>query len=90
MLLQHRMWLVSIYLYETFIISTVCYLNKEIRRQQMLEAAEKRRLENESRGIKDLDKVKRQQQRDAERDRIESEMAKHGSGNPNLKVCIFY
>lgn len=52
----------------------------------MLEAAEKRRLENESRGIKDLDKVKRQQQRDAERDRIESEMAKQGSGNANLKV----
>lgn len=52
----------------------------------MLEAAEKRRVENESRGIKDLDKVKRQQQRDAERERIESEMAKAGSGNTNLKV----
>lgn len=56
----------------------------------MLEAAEKRRIENESRGIKDLDKVKRQQQRDAERERIEGEMAKQGSGNPNLKVRPFF
>lgn len=54
----------------------------------MLEAAEKRRQENEQRGIKDPEKVKRQQQRSEELQRREEEAARMG-GQPVLKVNIF-
>lgn len=54
----------------------------------MLEAAEKRRQENEQRGIKDPEKVKRQQQRSEELQRREEEAARMG-GQPVLKVRFF-
>lgn len=62
------------------------FVLKEIRRQLQLEAAEKRRMESESRGIKDVDKVRRQQQKAEELAKREEEAAKYGSGgNPNLR-----
>ncbi|XP_043477772.1 uncharacterized protein LOC122508469 isoform X1 [Leptopilina heterotoma] len=39
----------------------------EVKRRQMIEAAEKRQMEQESRGIKNMDAVKRQQRLDEER-----------------------
>lgn len=54
----------------------------------MLEAAEKRRVESESRGIKDVNKVKRQQQRSDEMEKRELEAAKYGSNQPALRVKI--
>lgn len=53
-----------------------------------VEAAERRRIESENRGIKDPEKVKRMQQRAAKLEADESEAAKYGAmGNPALKVC---
>ncbi|TMW41132.1 hypothetical protein DOY81_013788 [Sarcophaga bullata] len=58
----------------------------ETRRRQQLEAAEKRRQENEARGIKDPERVKRQQQRTEELQRREEEAARMGAaGQPTLK-----
>lgn len=51
-----------------------------------VEAAEKRRLENENRGIKDPEKVRRMQERAAKIEAEELEAAKRGIGNPALKV----
>lgn len=59
-----------------------------IRRQMQVEAAERRRNENDSRGIKDIDKVRRQQQRAAQMEKDELEAAKHGAGEPALRVNI--
>ncbi|XP_062534110.1 uncharacterized protein LOC134203249, partial [Armigeres subalbatus] len=56
-----------------------------IRRQQQLEAAERRRVENESRGIKDVDKVRRMQQKAEETARREDEAARMGGGQPALR-----
>uniref|UniRef100_A0A182JS07 Uncharacterized protein n=1 Tax=Anopheles christyi TaxID=43041 RepID=A0A182JS07_9DIPT len=56
----------------------------EVRRQQQREAAERRRIEQESRGIKDMDKVRRQQQRAMEQERREQEANRMG-GQPTLK-----
>uniref|UniRef100_A0A2M4ATH5 Uncharacterized protein n=1 Tax=Anopheles triannulatus TaxID=58253 RepID=A0A2M4ATH5_9DIPT len=56
----------------------------ETRRQQQREAAERRRIEQESRGIKDLDKVRRQQQRAQDLERREQEAARMGN-QPTLK-----
>lgn len=50
------------------------------------EAAERRRQETENRGIKDPEKVRRQQQRAADMERAELEAAKRGDGSPALKV----
>lgn len=62
-------------------------LNRQaIRRQMQVEAAERRRNENESRGIKDVDKVRRQQQRAAQLEKDELEAAKHGTAEPALRV----
>lgn len=58
---------------------------KEERRRQQLEAAERRQQEYESRGVKNLDKVRRQQQRAEEMERREEEAARQG-GNPTLRV----
>lgn len=52
------------------------------------EAAERRRQESENRGIKDPEKVRRQQQRAAQMEKDELEAAKHGAGNPSLKVAL--
>lgn len=56
------------------------------RRQMQVEAAERRRMEMENRGIKDPEKVRRQQQRAAKMESDEIEAAKKGFGNPALKV----
>lgn len=60
--------------------------SKEERRRQQAEAAERRRVENESRGVKNLDKVRRQQQRAADMERREEEMARQGGNSPTLRV----
>lgn len=53
----------------------------------MAEAAEKRLQQQDHRGIKNLDSVKRQQQRKEEMERREEELAKMGnSGGPGLTV----
>ncbi|KAG8231563.1 hypothetical protein J437_LFUL011741 [Ladona fulva] len=57
---------------------------QETRRKQMAEAAEKRLKEQESRGIKDPEKVKRQQQRAEEMERRAEEASKQG-GQGGLK-----
>ncbi|XP_058447037.1 small VCP/p97-interacting protein [Malaya genurostris] len=57
----------------------------EIRRQQQLEAAERRRVQNETRGIKDPEKVRRMQQKAEEMERREQEAARMGGGQPVLK-----
>jgi small VCP/p97-interacting protein len=51
-----------------------------------LDAAEKRRQEQENRGIKDIDKVRRAQQRKDNADKREEEIAKAGGGQGGLKV----
>lgn len=61
-----------------------------MRRQQVLEAAERRRQEQENRGIKDIDKVRRAQQRKDDAERREEEVAKAGGGQGGLKVCVNY
>lgn len=55
------------------------------RRRIQEEAAERRRQETENRGIKDPEKVRRQQEKAAELERRELEAAKQG-GTPTLKV----
>ncbi|XP_059621590.1 small VCP/p97-interacting protein [Phlebotomus argentipes] len=52
----------------------------EARRQLQIEAAERRRQENESRGIKDVEKVRRQQMLQEKRDNQQAAM-----GEPVLK-----
>ncbi|GAB0088000.1 hypothetical protein DMENIID0001_023750 [Sergentomyia squamirostris] len=52
----------------------------EVRRQLQIEAAERRRAENENRGIKDLEKVKRQQMLQEKKDKEMGAM-----GEPVLK-----
>lgn len=56
------------------------------RRRMQEEAAERRRQESENRGIKDPEKVRRQQQRAADMERAEEDAAKQGPGNPSLRV----
>lgn len=51
-----------------------------------VEAAERRRQESENRGIKNPDKVRRMQDRAAQMEKDELEAAKHGAGNPTLRV----
>lgn len=53
-----------------------------------MEAAERRRVENETRGIKDPERVKRQQMRSEEVQRREEEAARMG-GQPTLRVNSF-
>ncbi|KAH8295764.1 hypothetical protein KR018_008250, partial [Drosophila ironensis] len=60
----------------------------EERRQHQLDAAEKRRQENESRGIRNPESVRRQQQRAEEMERREEEAARQGQGQPNLRVRL--
>ncbi|CAN8022267.1 unnamed protein product [Ixodes persulcatus] len=56
-----------------------------LKRQQMAEAAEKRLKEQESRGVKDPEKLRRQQQRQAELDR-ELGAAERSPNDANLRV----
>ncbi|KAL9911386.1 small VCP/p97-interacting protein [Glossina fuscipes] len=58
----------------------------ETRRRQQLEAAERRRFENEHRGVKDLERVKQQQLRsEAKQRRLEEAERAANSGPPTLK-----
>jgi len=50
------------------------------------QAAERRRQENENRGIKDPEKVRRQQQKAADLERLEREAAMQGNSGQNLRV----
>ena len=59
-----------------------------MRRKLQEQAAEKRRLENENRGIKDPDKVRRNQLKAEELERRENEAARMGGGQPTLKVSL--
>jgi small VCP/p97-interacting protein len=52
----------------------------EERRRQLAEAAEKRRAQEEHRGVKDIEKVRRTKQRSEQRDQLEEEMARRGQG----------
>lgn len=58
-------------------------LDVTVKRQQMAEAAERRLKEQEHRGVKDPDKLKRQQQK---RDELEQQLAAGGPGEANLRV----
>lgn len=53
-----------------------------------MEAAERRQRESENRGIKDPEKVRRMQERAAKMEKDEIEAAKHGIGEPTLKVTF--
>lgn len=57
----------------------------ETRRHQQAQAAERRMREQENRGIKDPDKVKRMQQRSDNIQRLEDEAARHSSQGGGLK-----
>lgn len=57
------------------------------RRQMQVEAAERRRQENEARGIKNPEKVSRLQQRAEQIEKVELEAAKRGE--PVLRVRHF-
>jgi hypothetical protein len=62
---------------------------QEERRRQLAEAAEKRLKEQESRGVKNVDAVRRQQERKAEMERREEALAHQGlDDKPVLKVKI--
>lgn len=63
-------------------ITTPQGVDATVKRQQMAEAAERRLKEQEHRGIKDPEKVKRQQQK---RDELE-QIAATGPGEANLRV----
>ncbi|GBP11597.1 hypothetical protein EVAR_77734_1 [Eumeta japonica] len=58
----------------------------ETRRMQQAQAAERRRVESEARGVKDPERVKRMQQRSEEMERHEKELEK--KGGPNLRSVI--
>lgn len=53
-----------------------------------LQAAERRMQENQGRGIKDVEKVTRMEQRSREIERLEEEAAKKGLGKPDLRVVF--
>ncbi|CAG7720842.1 unnamed protein product [Allacma fusca] len=55
-------------------------VDPEERRRQLAEAAEKRRAQEEHRGVKDVDKVRRLKERADQRDQLEEEMARRGQG----------
>ncbi|EJY57595.1 AAEL005601-PB [Aedes aegypti] len=60
-------------------------MKETVRRQQQLEAAERRRVENETRGIKDPERVRRMQQKSEETARREEEAARMGGGQSALR-----
>ncbi|XP_063695831.1 small VCP/p97-interacting protein [Culicoides brevitarsis] len=60
-------------------------IDPETRRQQALEAAERRRQETENRGIKDPEKVKRMEERSRRLEQMEIEAAKKGMGQAELR-----
>jgi small VCP/p97-interacting protein len=62
---------------------------QETRRRQQLDAVEKRLQQQEYRGIKDPDKVRRQQQRKEEMEKREEEAARLNQ-TPGLKVRFFF
>lgn len=75
------------------------YNVKESRRRRQMEAAEKRRRENENRGIKDVERLRRQQQHQLDIERRQEEAMAQNNQSSNLKVyykinnmhqCSFY
>lgn len=62
------------------------FLMKESRRRRQMEAAEKRRQENENRGIKDVERLRRQQQRQLDIERRQEEAMSQNNQSSNLKV----
>ncbi|XP_038221229.1 small VCP/p97-interacting protein [Zerene cesonia] len=58
--------------------SDVLTPDTETRRRQQVEAAERRRAQEASRGVKDPERVKRMQQRAEEMEQREQELAKQG------------
>ena len=62
------------------------FMFQEARRRLQEQAAERRRQENENRGIKDPEKVRRQQQKAADLERLEREAAMQGNSGQNLRV----
>ncbi|CAH2240181.1 small VCP/p97-interacting protein [Pararge aegeria] len=58
--------------------SNVLTPDTETRRRQQVEAAERRRAEEASRGVKDPEKVRRMQQRSEEMEQRERELQKGG------------
>jgi small VCP/p97-interacting protein len=56
---------------------------QETKRRQMAEAAERRRQQEESRGVKNPESVRRMQARALENERLEQQQAR--SGEPTLK-----
>ncbi|XP_049885752.1 uncharacterized protein LOC126380402 [Pectinophora gossypiella] len=58
--------------------SDVMTPDAETRRRQLVEAAEKRRLEEEARGVKDPTKVKRMMARSEEMEKREKQLEKEG------------
>lgn len=62
----------------------VTLILQETRRRQQIEAAERRAAEQASRGVKDPERVKRNQQRAEEMDKQEQELNK--AGGANLRV----
>ncbi|XP_014247101.1 small VCP/p97-interacting protein [Cimex lectularius] len=60
----------------------------ETKRKRMAEAAERRLKENESRGVKNLESVKRMQEKDRERERLEKLQQVRGDNGPALKWTV--
>ncbi|XP_077294247.1 uncharacterized protein LOC143916862 isoform X2 [Arctopsyche grandis] len=58
---------------------------KESRRRRQMEAAEKRRQENENRGIRDVERLRRQQQRQLDIERRQEEAIRDNNQSTNLK-----
>ncbi|XP_047511317.1 small VCP/p97-interacting protein isoform X1 [Pieris napi] len=58
--------------------SDVLTPDTETRRRQQVEAAERRRVQEEARGVKDPSRVKRMQQRTEEMEQREQELQKQG------------
>ena len=72
---------------------------KDSRRRRQVEAAEKRRQDNENRGIRDVERLRRQQQRQLDIERRQEEAMMQNNQSSNLKVyykiinirrCSFY
>ncbi|CAB3224795.1 unnamed protein product [Arctia plantaginis] len=61
--------------------SEVLTPDAETRRRQQSEAAERRVAENATRGIKDVEKVQRMQQRSEEMEKRERELAQQGGAS---------
>ncbi|XP_039288356.1 small VCP/p97-interacting protein isoform X2 [Nilaparvata lugens] len=78
-----KMW--QLLLFQFLLIYSTAASLVETRRRQLAEAADKRQQEQENRGIKDPEKVKRMKQRSEEMERRQEEAARHGGSGSELK-----